>query len=141
MFNVLTVGSFTLLHTDHLRLIRKCRQLAGPDGRLVVGINSDDMVVNSKGFLPEFHDANRAALMFALKGVDEAYINYDNNILEQIKTHSITNLVVGGDWLYPKDYLLQIGCTQEDLWEQDCVLTFVPTMNEHHSSELRKGLV
>ena len=64
-------GAFDLLHVGHLRYLRGARQLAGPGGLLVVGVNSDASVRASKGpRRPLVPEAERAELVDALAGVD-----------------------------------------------------------------------
>ena len=46
---VLVNGCFDLLHTGHLMLLWKARQLAGPNGTVIVTLDSDDMIRAKKG--------------------------------------------------------------------------------------------
>jgi len=46
---ILVNGCFDLLHTGHLSLIWKARQLVGPTGTVFVALDSDEMVRSKKG--------------------------------------------------------------------------------------------
>jgi len=64
-------GAFDLLHVGHLRYLASAKQLAGPGGLLVVGVNSDRSVRASKGpSRPIIPEAERAELVDALRWVD-----------------------------------------------------------------------
>lgn len=64
-------GAFDLLHVGHVRYLLAARELAGGQGLLVVGVNSDASVRASKGAgRPVVPEAERAELVDAVKGVD-----------------------------------------------------------------------
>ena len=46
---VFTNGCFDVLHEGHLAILRRCRELAGMKGAVVVGLNSDRSVQRLKG--------------------------------------------------------------------------------------------
>src|SRR5438105_3578943 len=49
---VYTGGTFDLIHTGHLYLLRQCRSLAGPAGVVVVSLNTDEFVLEYKQRAP-----------------------------------------------------------------------------------------
>jgi rfaE bifunctional protein nucleotidyltransferase chain/domain len=64
-------GAFDLLHVGHLRYLLGARQIVGPQGLLVVGVNSDASVRAGKGpARPIVPQAERAELVDALRCVD-----------------------------------------------------------------------
>jgi len=66
-----TNGAFDLLHVGHVRYLRAARELVGPQGLLVVGVNTDRSVRASKGpRRPLVAEKERAELVEAVKGVD-----------------------------------------------------------------------
>lgn len=48
MKTVLTVGVFDLLHWGRFELFRRCKELAGEGGKLVVAIQEDSVVTKYK---------------------------------------------------------------------------------------------
>ena len=46
---VWTNGCFDVLHRGHIELFRFCKLLAGSDGEVIVGIDSDKKVKKDKG--------------------------------------------------------------------------------------------
>ena len=63
-------GAFDLLHVGHLRYLEGARTLAGEDGLLIVGVNTDASVRASKGKArPVVPEKERAELVAALRCV------------------------------------------------------------------------
>lgn len=93
---VFTNGCFDLLHPGHIDLLRRARQLGT---RLIVGINSDESARRIKGNgRPFMNQADRAAVLSALRFVDEVVV-FDEptpeSLIERIRPDV---LVKGGDW-------------------------------------------
>ena len=64
-------GAFDLLHVGHVRYLRAARELLGPEGLLIVGVNSDASVRASKGpKRPVLPERERAEIVDAISGVD-----------------------------------------------------------------------
>ncbi len=108
---VFTNGCFDILHPGHIDLLERARALGT---KLIVGINSDKSVREIKGTPRPFlsQDA-RAAILRALRSVDEVRI-FDEptpaKIIEEIKPDV---LVKGGDWridqIIGADFVLKRG--------------------------------
>lgn len=69
---VLTSGGFDPLHVGHLRLLVAARDLAGPQGRLIVCLNSDLWLMQKKGyvFMPA---SERKEILNALSCVNQVW--------------------------------------------------------------------
>ncbi len=93
---VFTNGCFDILHVGHLDLLSRAK-LFGT--KLIVGINSDNSVRQIKGkSRPLVGEKERAAMLTALKVVDEVRIfdeQTPQKLIEEIKPNV---LVKGGDW-------------------------------------------
>ena len=48
MSTVFTVGVFDLFHYGHKELFRRAKELAGPDGKLIVAIQDEDSILKYK---------------------------------------------------------------------------------------------
>lgn len=137
---VLTVGSFDILHGDHIHLLEECRNLAGKKGKVVVGLNSDAFIERMKGRLPTQEYFDRHSVLSSLGVVDEVYFNNSSSLHSMIGEIFPNYLVVGSDWAYPKDYMTQIGMTYADLNAYGCNLVFVSSKERIHSSQYRSNL-
>ncbi len=108
---VFTNGCFDILHPGHIDLLERARSLGT---KLIVGINSDKSVREIKGApRPFLSQEARAAILRALRSVDEVRIFDDPTpakIIEEIKPDV---LVKGGDWridqIIGADYVLKRG--------------------------------
>ncbi len=62
-------GGFDPIHIGHVRMIKEAKEMAGPDGELVVIINNDNWLKAKKGFvfMPE---RERKEVVSHIKGVD-----------------------------------------------------------------------
>lgn len=68
-------GCFDLLHVGHLSTIRYCRSLAGPDGKVIIGLNNDASVSLLKGpHRPVNSEQDRKEMLKSLTDVDEVII-------------------------------------------------------------------
>jgi len=49
--NIITLGTFDLLHIGHLKLFKRCKKLSNEDN-FIVGLNSDEFIQKYKGKRP-----------------------------------------------------------------------------------------
>lgn len=134
---VLTIGTFDLLHVGHLELIHACRELAGPDGFVIVAVNSDDFVERYKGRRPAVPYAERVEMLRALHDVDFVGPNAGDEIAgEVIWATSPDYLLVGDDW-QDRDYLGQLHVTQEFLDSLGVEVVYVPRTRGVSTTSLR----
>jgi cytidyltransferase-like protein len=138
---VYTAGTFDILHPGHIRLFEQCRRIAGKDGIVCVGVNSDAFIEKYRGQPPVMSERERSILVAALKDVNSVLTNQDpqqevmelafaigekSRIADPIGSPRFQKfLVVGSDWA-AKDYYAQIGVTQQWLDTQGIVLCYVP---------------
>ncbi len=73
---VLAAGKFDILHLGHLAYLEQSRELAGPDGELIVIIARDDTIEKERGAPPVFPQEQRRRLVESLGIVDQAIIGY-----------------------------------------------------------------
>lgn len=137
---VLAMGTFDLLHPGHLRLFSRCRELAGPDGRVVATVNSDKFVTEFKGRAPVMGEWDRATMVGAVHWVDRCFVHrHGFDAKPTIRWVEPQVLVVGSDWA-DRDYLGQLGVTQAWLGERGIVVDYVPLLAGQSSTALREGL-
>ena len=87
-----------IVHRGHLIMLKNSKAMAGPDGRLIVGIVSDEAVLEKKGKLPVLDFSERLELANSIKYADlvvgqQDYTPYQNikllapNILMESESH------------------------------------------------------
>ena len=99
MPTIWTNGCFDIIHKGHVKLLEYCRSLAGPDGQVVVGINSDQSVQRLKGSTrPVNTESDRMLVLEALSSVDDVIIFEADTPYEAIKSIRPDIIVKGGDY-------------------------------------------
>jgi glycerol-3-phosphate cytidylyltransferase len=93
---VITFGTFDVFHVGHLRMIERA---AGYGDRLVVGVSADELNRRKKDRDPVFSEAERLAIVAALKPVDEVFLEESLELKrDYILTYGADVLVMGDDW-------------------------------------------
>lgn len=134
---VLTIGSFDALHVGHLELLVASREMAGPTGRVVVGLNTDEFITSYKGHPPFYPFNQRSEMLSALRDVDLVVPNVGGadaaQIIEAIAPDLLT---IGSDW-EDRDYLGQLGIDQAWLDERGLRIEYVARTRGQSSSAFR----
>lgn len=122
---VYTGGTFDLFHAAHVELLRQCAKLAGPDGAVIVGLNTDEFIISYKGHPPTCTYEEREAVLRACRHVDEVVPNSGGpDSRPAIESVGPDLLVIGTDWAY-RDYYQQLGLDQRWLDERGITLLYV----------------
>lgn len=99
MPTVITFGTFDLFHVGHLNILNGCRKMAGPGGRVVVGVSSDALNKNKKSRLPTIPEAQRMAIVSSVVGVSDVFIEESLELKQAyIDKFDADILVMGDDW-------------------------------------------
>ena len=95
-----------IVHRGHLMMLKNAKAMAGPDGRLIVGIVSDEAVLAKKGKAPILDFSERLELASAIEFVDlvvgqQDYTPFKNvrniapNILMESESHDDAQIEEG----------------------------------------------
>lgn len=100
MKRVCASGYMDPLTVGHLEYFRMAKELAGPDGQLIVIVNNDHQATLKKG-RPFMKEKERVRIIEALRMVDEVHLAVDTDrtvcrTIESIHPR-ITHFVNGGD--------------------------------------------
>ena len=98
MKTVATNGCFDILHVGHVQYLNEAKSLGD---KLIVGLNSDRSVKKLKGeSRPYNNEQNRAAVLSALRCVDEVVI-FDDISCEKFLMKAKPDIYVkGGDYIF-----------------------------------------
>lgn len=122
---VITIGTWDLPHLGHYHLFRQIKTLF-PQSTLVVGVNTDEFILEYKGKLPSFSYEKRAELIGLIDLVDEVVPNIGGADSKPAILKANADVVaIGSDWLR-KDYLKQMDFTPEWLEENRITLVYIP---------------
>lgn len=140
MTRVYNGGTYDLLHTGHLFVLRQCRDLAGPDGEVVIGLNGDDFVARFKGHPTVQPYLERAEILAALRLVDRVVPNVDaEDARTTVEAVMPDVIAVGRDWWSEDDskYLRQMGMTRDWLEERGIRLHYLRWLPGRSSTNIR----
>lgn len=138
---VYTGGTFDLFHSGHVNLLKRCRDVAGVNGKVVVSLNKDDFIEKYKGKPPLCNDLERSTVLMSCRYVDEVVFNIGgSDSRAAIELVNPDYIVVGSDWAN-KDYYSQMNFTQEWLDQRDIGLIYIPYSKHISSSEIKNRLI
>lgn len=90
-----TTGVYDMFHIGHLNVIQRAKEQCD---YLIVGVSTDELVQRDKGKTPVIPYAERAAIVAAIKYVDEVVPQFDKNKLDAWKKLKFNKMFVGSDW-------------------------------------------
>jgi glycerol-3-phosphate cytidylyltransferase len=126
MKKVITYGTFDLLHTGHINLLSRAKDLGD---YLVVAISSDEFNTN-KGKKAYYTFEQRKAILEAIRFVDQV-IPEDTwqQKLEDVNKHHIDVFVMGDDWRGKFDFLAD-----------HCEVVYLPRTIGVSTTQIKKDL-
>lgn len=114
-----TQGTFDLFHVGHLNLLNNAKKQCD---YLIVGVNSDELVMKYKNKKTNINEKDRARIVNAIKGVDKVIITKTLDklsIREKIKFDAI---FIGDDWKNNERWKK----TEEELEQYGVDVVFLP---------------
>jgi glycerol-3-phosphate cytidylyltransferase len=109
-----TTGVFDLFHIGHLNILQRAKEQCET---LVVGVTTDDLCYKRKNKYPVICQADRMAIVQAIRFVDRVVEQTDMEKIRPVKELGADAVFVGSDWkgteawnLYEKQFA-EIGCT------------------------------
>ena len=109
-----TTGVFDMFHIGHLNILRRAKEKCD---YLIVGVSTDECVESYKHKTPVIPYDQRAAIVEAIKYVDEVVPQNSMDKLEFLKQRHFDVMFHGDEWKgtelynrYEKEFA-QVGCT------------------------------
>ncbi len=90
-----TTGVYDMFHIGHLNLLRRAKEQCE---YLIVGISTDELVQEYKNKTPIIPFENRAAIVEAIKYVDEVVPQTTMDKVEYLKTRHFDVMFHGDEW-------------------------------------------
>ncbi len=88
-------GSWDMFHIGHLNLLRRSKAKCD---FLIVGVNTDERIIEQKNREPIFSYSERAAIVEACKYVDKVIPQNDSDRLKTWGEYHFNRLFAGSDW-------------------------------------------
>ncbi len=109
-----TTGVFDMFHIGHLNILRRAKELCS---FLIVGVTTDELCRQRKRKQPIICEADRIAIVEAIRYVDRVVKQEDMDKLAAVKKYGADAVFVGSDWQgteawdeYEKQFA-SVGCT------------------------------
>lgn len=136
-----TGGTFDLFHVGHLNLLKRCHQLAGLTGQVVVSLNTDEFIYKYKNKYPVISYEDRKAILESCKYVHSVIENSGEEDSKKsiLFAGAIDIVAIGSDWA-KKDYYKQMNFTQDWLDEQNISLIYIPYTKKVSSTMIKTQL-
>ena len=90
-----TTGVFDLFHIGHLNIIRQAKEHCD---WLIVGVSTDELVISTKNKRPVISYEDRAAIVSALRYVDEVVPQENKDKYAAWEKYHFQKMFVGSDW-------------------------------------------
>lgn len=133
-------GTYDLLHSGHLNMLRHCRELAGPNGEVVIGLNTDEFVLEFKGHLPVQSYMERSEVLAACRFVDRVVPNVGGRDSRVVLESVLPDVILASFDYWSEDhskYCAQMGFSVEWLAARHIRLEYLMWRPEISSSHLR----
>ena len=124
---VYTGGTFDLFHSGHVNFLKRCQEIAGVGGRVVVALNTDEFIFNYKKKKPILSFQQRKDVLDSCRYVDEVVENSggeDSKITIEM-VQSVDVIAIGSDWA-TKNYYAQMQFSQDWLDSKNISLIYIP---------------
>lgn len=90
-----TTGVYDMFHIGHLNILRRAKEMCDC---LIVGVTTDNLCYQRKGKYPVIPEADRSAIVKAIRYVDQVVPQENMDKLEAVKRLKIDAVFVGSDW-------------------------------------------
>lgn len=90
-----TTGVFDMFHIGHLNILRKAKEQCD---YLIVGVSTDELVEHDKRKQPIIPYEERAAIVSAIRYVDQVVPQEDKNKYGAWEKYRFNKMFVGSDW-------------------------------------------
>lgn len=108
-----TTGVYDMFHIGHLNILQKAKEQCD---YLIVGVTTDALCMERKQKLPVICEEDRAAIVRAIRYVDQVVPQADMDKVSAVKKYCADAVFVGSDWKgtdtwdeYEKEFA-KLGC-------------------------------
>ncbi len=128
-----TQGTFDLFHIGHFNLLKNAKSQCE---KLIVGINSDQLVAEYKNKITCMKEQERAQIMEAIKYVDEVIIVNTLDKVDAYKKIKFDAIFIGDDWKGNERW----AQTEKDLKKYNVDVVYLPHTDGISTTMLKKEL-
>jgi len=136
--NIITLGTFDLLHYGHIRLIKNCLNIGD---EVYVGLNTDEFIEKYKGKRPIMSYEERLQSLLELDYITNVIPNdqKDGSAKSVILESNANLIVIGSDWAR-KDYVGQLGLDWDWLDKHNIGICYLNYTDGISTTEIKKRI-
>jgi glycerol-3-phosphate cytidylyltransferase len=137
---IYTGGTFDLFHAGHVNFLKRCYEIAGIAGQVIVSLNTDSFIKEYKTKPPICNDQERYDVVSACKYVNQVIWNSGGTDSKPaILSVQPDIIAIGSDWAL-KDYYQQMNFEQSWLDELNISLIYIPYTHGISSTDIKTRL-
>ncbi len=137
---IYTGGTFDLFHAGHVNFLKRCHEIAGIAGQVIVSLNTDSFIKEYKTKPPICNDQERYDVVSACKYVNQVIWNSGGTDSKPaILSVQPDIIAIGSDWAL-KDYYQQMNFEQSWLDELNISLIYIPYTHGISSTDIKTRL-
>lgn len=129
-----TAGTFDMFHVGHLNLLRNAKERCD---YLVVGVNSDELVMNYKHKKPIVPIEERVQIVEAIRYVDQVIVTDTLDKKAAWDKVPFSRLFIGDDWKGSDRW----NQTEEEMKQYGVEVVYLPYTKTTNSTLLREKLL
>lgn len=128
-----TTGVFDMFHIGHLNILRRAKEQCD---YLIVGVTTDALCYARKQKYPIICEADRVAIVEAIRYVDKVVPQQDMDKVRAVKELGADAVFVGSDWKGTDAWL----CYEKEFAEVGCTVVYLDHTDGISSTILRERL-
>ena len=128
-----TTGVYDMFHIGHLNIIKKAKEMCE---FLIVGVTTDELCFKRKEKYPIICEADRIAIVEAIKYVDKVVKQNDMDKLKAVKELGVDAVFVGSDWKGTPSW----NKYEEEFSKENCDVVYLEHTDGISSTILRERL-
>ena len=137
---VYTGGTFDLFHAGHVNFLKRCSEIAGIAGQVIVSLNTDSFIQEYKNKQPVCNDQERYDVISSCKYVNQVIWNSGGaDSKPAILSVQPDVIAIGSDWAL-KDYYQQMDFEQSWLDKLNISLIYIPYTQGISSTDIKTRL-
>ena len=129
-----TAGTFDMFHVGHLNLLKNAKERCD---YMVVGVNSDELVINYKHKKPVVPIEERVQIVEAIKYVDQVIVTDTLDKKAVWDKIAYSRLFIGDDWKGSDRW----NKTEEEMKQYGVEVVYLPYTKTTNSTLLREKLL
>ena len=128
-----TVGTFDMFHIGHLNLFRQAKEYCE---HLIVGVHSDEWVMQCKKRPTVIDYEERAEIVAAIRYVDEVVKNETKSKIDAWKRYQFNVAFIGDDWKGTEVW----NKIEKELNRVGCDVIYIPYTKGISTTQIRQQL-